>query len=84
MNILFVGEKSAGIHTLKGLTESGHRIVTVMASPPKNGGGLSNLLETAEKLGHRTWPSILIKDPRFADTARQVAGNIGGVRRAGS
>jgi len=76
VNILFVGEKSAGIHTLKALTESGHRIVAVMASPPKNGGGLENLWETAEKLGHRTWPTILIIDPRFADEMRAAEADI--------
>jgi methionyl-tRNA formyltransferase len=70
VNILFVGEESAGIQTLRALTGSGHRIVAVMASPSKNGGGLANLWETAEKLGYRTWPSELVKDPRFAGEVR--------------
>jgi methionyl-tRNA formyltransferase len=70
VNILLVGEESAGIQTLKALTESDHRIVAVMASPSKNGGGLANLWETAEKLGYRTLPSKLVKDPHFADEAR--------------
>lgn len=70
MNILLVGEESAGIQTLRALTESDHRIVAVMASPSKNGGGLANLWETAEKLGYRTWPSKRVKDPVFADEVR--------------
>ncbi len=41
-----------------------------MASPSKNRGGLANLWETAEKLGYQTWPSKLVKDPRFADEVR--------------
>ena len=53
MNILLVGEESAGIQTLRALTDSDHRIVAVMASPSKNNGGLANLWETAEKLGYQ-------------------------------
>ena len=65
MNILLVGEESAGIQTLRALADSDHRIVAVMASPSKNNGGLANLWETAERLGYQTWPSKLVKDPRF-------------------
>jgi methionyl-tRNA formyltransferase len=72
VNILLVGEESAGIQTLRALADSDHRIVAVMASPSKNNGGLSNLWETAEKLGHRTLPSKLVKDPRFADEVRDA------------
>jgi methionyl-tRNA formyltransferase len=70
VNILLVGEESAGIQTLRALTDSDHRIVAVMASQSKNNSGLVNLWETAEKLGHRTWPSKLVKDPSFADEVR--------------
>jgi hypothetical protein len=35
MNVLLVGEESAGIQTLKALARSDHRIVAVMASPAK-------------------------------------------------
>jgi methionyl-tRNA formyltransferase len=67
-----VGEESAGIQTLRALTDSDHRIVAVMASQSKYNSGLANLWETAEKLGHRTWPSKLVKDPRFADEVRNA------------
>jgi methionyl-tRNA formyltransferase len=70
VNILLVGEESAGIQTLKALTDSGHRIVAVMASQLKNNSGLANLWETSERLGYQTWPSKLVKDPRFADEVR--------------
>jgi len=70
VNVLLAGEESAGIQTLKALAGSDHRIVAVMASQSKNNGGLANLWETAERLGYQTWPSKLVKDPRFADEVR--------------
>jgi methionyl-tRNA formyltransferase len=70
VNILLAGEESAGIQTLKALTDSDHRIVAVMASQSKNNGALANLWETAEKLGYQTRPAKLVKDPRFADEVR--------------
>jgi methionyl-tRNA formyltransferase len=70
VNILLVGEESAGIQTLKALTDSDHRIVAVMASQSKNNSVLANLWETSESLGYQTWPSILVKEPRFADEVR--------------
>ena len=70
MNVLLVGEESAGIQTLKALTDSDHRIVAVMASQSKNNSVLANLWETSESLGYQTWPSILVKEPRFADEVR--------------
>jgi methionyl-tRNA formyltransferase len=76
VNILLVGEESAGIQTLRALTESDHRIVAVMASQSKNNGGLANLWETAEKLGYKTWPSKLVKDPLFADEVRAAGVDI--------
>jgi methionyl-tRNA formyltransferase len=70
LNVLLAGEESAGIQTLRALADSEHRIVAVMASQSKSGCGLANLWETAEKLGYRTLPSKLVKDPRFADEVR--------------
>ena len=52
MNILLVGEESAGIQTLRALAGGDHRILAVMASQSKNNGALTNLWETAEKLGY--------------------------------
>jgi methionyl-tRNA formyltransferase len=70
VNIILVGEESAGIQTLRALADSDHRIVAVMASASKNNGGLANLWETAEKLGYQPLPAKLVKDPRFADEVR--------------
>jgi methionyl-tRNA formyltransferase len=70
VNIILVGEESAGIQTLRALAGSDHRIVAVMASQSMNNGALTNLWETAKKLGFQTWPAKLVKDPRFADEVR--------------
>jgi hypothetical protein len=43
VNILLVGEESAGIQTLKALAGGDHRIIAVMASPSKNNGVLASL-----------------------------------------
>jgi methionyl-tRNA formyltransferase len=53
VNILLVGEESAGIQTLKALAGGDHRIVAVMASQSKNNGGLANLWETSERLEYQ-------------------------------
>jgi hypothetical protein len=55
VNIILAPEESAGIQTLRALARSDHRIAAVMASQSKNNGALTNLWETAEKLGYQTW-----------------------------
>jgi methionyl-tRNA formyltransferase len=74
LNILLVGEESAGTQTLKMLAQSEHRLVGVMASPTRQAMGGMTLWQLAEKLGYRTWPAALVKDPTFAEVviAEQV------------
>ncbi len=74
MNILLVGEESAGTQTLKLLANSGHNLVGVMASPTRQATGGMTLWQLAEKQGCRTWPAELVKDPKFAEViaAEQV------------
>ena len=69
MNILLVGEESAGIQMLKVLAASKHRIVAVMASPDKQG---ATVWSTAEKMGLPTWHAKLVKDPAFASQIREA------------
>jgi len=69
VNILLVGEESAGIQMLKVLTASEHRVVAVMASPAKQG---ATVWSTAEKMGLQTWEAKLVKDPAFADRIREA------------
>ncbi len=70
MNVLLVGEESAGAQTLKLLAESRHRLVGVMASPSRRATGGMTLWQHAEKLGCRTWPAEMVKDPTFAGVIR--------------
>ena len=74
MNILLVGEESAGTQTLKMLANSEHKLVGVMASPTRQATGGMTLWQFAEKQGCRTWPAALVKDPQFAEVvvAEQV------------
>jgi methionyl-tRNA formyltransferase len=66
MNILLVGEESAGIQVLRLLAESCHRVVGVVASPNPQFGSPVTLWKTAEKLGYRAWAAESVKDPAFA------------------
>ncbi len=69
MNILLVGEESAGIRALRLLAESRHRVVGVLASPKPRYGGPATLWKTAQELGYRTRAAESVKHPAFA---RQV------------
>ncbi len=70
MNVLLVGEESAGAQTLRLLAESNHRLVGVMASPTRKAVGGMTVWQRAEKLGCRVWPAELVKDPAFAEVIR--------------
>lgn len=70
MNILLVGEESAGAQTLKTLLTTTHRVVAVLASQTKAAPGGHNLWTVAQKLGCETWPAKLVKDPALADRMR--------------
>src|SRR5262245_21700663 len=70
MNVLLVGEESAGAQTLKLLANGDHRLVGVMASPTRKAVGGMTVWQHAEKLGCRTWPAELVKDPGFAEVIR--------------
>ncbi|MGH9752282.1 MAG: methionyl-tRNA formyltransferase [Blastocatellia bacterium] len=72
MNVVLVGEESAGVQTLKALARSDHRIVAVMASPTKKSLSSSTLWQVAERMGLPTWPAALVKDPAFAGRIRDA------------
>ncbi len=67
MNILLIGEESAGAQTLKFLAKSSHELIGVMASPARNANGIKTVWELARMMGVRTWPAELVKDPQFAE-----------------
>jgi len=70
LNVLLVGEESAGMQTLKLLASSDHNLVGVMASPTRKSPGGMTVWQLAEKMGCRAWPAELVKDPKFADVIR--------------
>src|SRR5262249_62181105 len=70
MNVLLVGEESAGAQTLKLLANSDHRLVGVMASPTREAAGGLTVWQRAEKLGCRRRPAESVKDPAFAEVVR--------------
>jgi methionyl-tRNA formyltransferase len=70
LNVLLVGEESAGAQTLKLLANSSHKLVGVMASPTRKSAGGLTVWQLAEKMEYRTWPAELVKDPDFAEIVR--------------
>jgi len=70
LNVLLVGEESAGAQTLKLLANSSHRLVGVLASPTRKAIGGMTVWQHAEKLGCRTWPAEMVKDSGFAEVVR--------------
>ena len=70
MNVLLVGEESAGIRVLRLLQESGQHVVGVVASPTPRYGGPATLWQTAQTIGYRTWVAESVKNPSFAGQIR--------------
>jgi UDP-4-amino-4-deoxy-L-arabinose formyltransferase/UDP-glucuronic acid dehydrogenase (UDP-4-keto-hexauronic acid decarboxylating) len=64
LNVLLVGEESAGAQTLKLLARSGHRVVGVLAKPQHP------VWQLAQNMGYRTWPAAAVKEASFADVIR--------------
>ena len=71
MNILLVGEESAGIRALRLLAKSGHRVVGVLASPKPRYGGPATLWKTAQELGYCTRVADSVRHPAFAQQIRE-------------
>jgi methionyl-tRNA formyltransferase len=71
MNVVLVGEEAAGMRALHSLEQCGVRVVAVMASSRRQDEG-GSLWGLATKLGYRTWPAELVKDPTFAVTVRDA------------
>ncbi|MCK5572113.1 MAG: hypothetical protein KAJ12_05105, partial [Bacteroidetes bacterium] len=66
MNVLLVGEESAGIQVLKMLDQSDHRVAGVMAKRRNGERGVTKLWSVAERMGYRLWPAERVKDPDFS------------------
>ena len=70
LNVLFIGEESAGILTLKAIAGTRHRVVAVMTAPPGKAKSIFKVWDIAKDLGYETFPSNLVKDPAFATEVR--------------
>ena len=69
LNVLLVAEESAGIHVLRALLSSTHRIAGVLTAPTATGGG-ATVASVAEGADIHVQPSELVKDGAFADWVR--------------
>jgi len=70
LNVLVVGEESAGMELVRTLARGPHRIVGVLTSPEIPGGKIGSLWGAAQKLGLTTLPAKRVKDPTLADDIR--------------
>jgi len=71
MNVVLVGEESAGLQVLRALRGSRHRLVAVLAAaPPADFTGFS-VWNVARNLGCETWPASLVKTADLAGRLRQ-------------
>jgi methionyl-tRNA formyltransferase len=69
MNVVVVGEESAGLQTLKILARRVHRVVAVLTS--REGSRSTPLRQFAIHMGYVTLPAERVKDPAFAGFLRQ-------------
>ncbi len=70
MNIILIGEESAGVQMLHEIERTGHRVIAVMASPARVAASGACLWDAAAKLGLPTWPARLVKDHVLAEKMR--------------
>lgn len=66
MNILLVAEESAGVQALKLLSNSSYNLKAVLTHSGSQG-KVEPVTAMAEKLGYKTMPPKLLKEPAFAD-----------------
>src|SRR5580704_8692380 len=70
MNVVLAAEESAGLRLLEALVRSSHRLVAVLAAPPKPNSARANVWNTARHLGIETWPAEQVKDPKVSERLR--------------
>ena len=69
LNILIVGEESAGIQLVRTLARGRHRIVGVLTSPDPSG-KFGSLWSVAQNLALTTIPATQVEDPGLAEEIR--------------
>jgi len=70
MNIVLAAEEAAGLQMLQALARTSHRVVAVLAAPPKPGATNASVWTMAQVAGFKTWPAPWVKDPNLADRLR--------------
>lgn len=71
MNIVLIGEESAGVRALSTINESGHRLVAVLASQDNSSSSGARVWKAASDRGIETWPAVRVKDPQLAYELRE-------------
>ena len=67
MNVVLAAEESPGLRLLQALVDGPHRLVAVLATPPKPDSAAANVWNTARHLGLETWPAEQVKDPKLGE-----------------
>jgi methionyl-tRNA formyltransferase len=67
MNVVLVAEESAGAHVLRAVAKSKHRLVAVLAKPPKLGTAATSVWKIASELGFPTLPAAAVRTPELAE-----------------
>ena len=70
MNVALAAEESAGLHMLRALARSDHRVVAVLTAPPEAGSTRASLWNVARDFGFETLPATRVRNPDLADTLR--------------
>jgi methionyl-tRNA formyltransferase len=68
MNVVVAAQEIAGLHVLKALARSSHRVVGVLTGPPPKSESLqgTNLWDLAQGMGFASWPAEAVKDRAWA------------------
>src|SRR5579885_3355851 len=70
MNVALAAEESAGLQLLRAVAASQHRVVAVLAQPPKTGAAAVSVWKVANDLGLPTLPAEAVKSSALADRLR--------------
>ena len=65
MNVVLIGEESAGIKTLRLLSEMKHNVVSVLSTPP-TGSNDASVWKVARQMGYDVLPASAVRDPALA------------------
>ena len=70
MNVALAAEESAGLHMLRVLARSDHRVVAVLTDTPDPGSAKASLWNVARDFGFETLPATLVRNPDLAERLR--------------